>query len=237
MQLVILASGKGSRLKNKTKKIPKCLVKVNKISIIDYNKKFFNKFKKVIIVTGYKSKLIKKKLKYKNFKFVTNEDFKTTNMVYSFFCASKYIYKSVIVCYADIIFDDKIFEILKKNYTSIIVKRDWYNYWKQRMPIKKIFNDAEDLVIKKGYVKTIGGKINKNIPKNQFMGLIKITYEDFKKLKIFFYKLNNKKIDFTNFLNLAIKHKIIKLRAFGTKRFWIEIDSLKDLKLAKKKLK
>ena len=51
------------------------------------------------------------------------------------------------------------------------------------MPIKKIFNDAEDLVIKKGYVKTIGGKINKNIPKNQFMGLIKITYEDFKKLK------------------------------------------------------
>jgi len=57
MQLVILASGKGSRLKNKTKKIPKCLVKVNKISIIDYNEKFINKFKKVIIVTGYKSKV------------------------------------------------------------------------------------------------------------------------------------------------------------------------------------
>ena len=157
-------------------------------------------------------------------------------MVYSFFCASKYIYKSVIVCYSDIIFDDKIFDILKKNYTSIIVKRNWYNYWKQRMSIKMILDDAEDLVIKKGYVKTIGGKIDKNIPKNQFMGLIKITYKDFKKLKIYFYKLNNKKIDFTNFLNLAIKHKIIKLKAFETKRFWIEIDSLKDLKLAKKKL-
>ena len=190
MQLVILASGKGSRLKNKTKKIPKCLVKVNKISIIDYNKKFFNKFKKVIVVTGYKSKLIKEKLKYRNFVFVNNKNYKTTNMVYSFFCASKYIYKSVIVCYSDIIFDDKIFKMLKKNYTSIIVKTNWYNYWKQRMSNKKILDDAEDLVIKKGYVKTIGGKINKNIPKNQFMGLIKITYRDFKKLKVFFYRLN-----------------------------------------------
>ena len=185
MQLVILASGKGSRLKNETKNIPKCLVKVNKTSIIDYNKKFFSKFKNITIVTGYKSKLIQKKLYYRNFNFVKNKNFNSTNMVYSFFCASKYINKSVIVCYSDIIFDDKIFEILKKNYTSIIVKRDWYNYWKQRMPIKRIFDDAENLVIKKGYVKTKGGKINKIIPKNQFMGLIKITYKDFKKLIIY----------------------------------------------------
>ena len=58
MQLVILASGKGSRLKNKTKNIPKCLVKINGKSIIDYNKKIFSEFKNIIIVTGYKSKLI-----------------------------------------------------------------------------------------------------------------------------------------------------------------------------------
>ncbi len=237
MQLVILASGKGSRLKNKTKKVPKCLVKVNKIPIIEYNKRFFDKFKKVIVVTGYKSKLIKKKLNYKNYKFVLNKNFKTTNMVYSFFCASKYINKPVIVCYADIIFDHKIYEKLEKNCTSIVVKKDWYNYWKQRMSIKNVFNDAEDLVIKKGYVKSIGGKINNIIPMNQFMGIIKFTYKDFKKLNKFFYLLKNKKIDFTSFLNLAIKYKIIKLKAIETKRFWLEIDTLKDLNLANKKLK
>ena len=53
MQLVILASGKGSRLKSKTKKIPKCLVKVNKISIIDYNKKFINKVKNIRVTDEY----------------------------------------------------------------------------------------------------------------------------------------------------------------------------------------
>ena len=60
MQLVILASGRGSRLQDKTKKIPKCLVKLKGKPIIDYNLKFFNKFKKKIIITGYKSQLIKK---------------------------------------------------------------------------------------------------------------------------------------------------------------------------------
>ena len=156
-------------------------------------------------------------------------------MVYSLFCASRFIYEPIVVCYSDIIFDYKIYNLLKKNYTSIVVKSNWYKYWKERMSTNEVLNDAEVLIVKKGYVKTIGGKIHNNLPKNQFMGLIKITLKDFKKLKNFFYKLNNKKIDFTNFLNLAVKYKIIKLKAFETKRFWIEIDSIKDLKLAKKK--
>ena len=63
MQLVILASGKGSRLKSKTKEVPKCLVKINGTSIIDYNNSFFDKFKKTIVVAGYKSELIKEKFK------------------------------------------------------------------------------------------------------------------------------------------------------------------------------
>ena len=234
MQLVILASGRGSRLQNKTKKIPKCLVNLKNKPIIDYNLKFFNKFKKKIIVTGYKSQLIKKKLKNNNFKFVKNKKFSSTNMVYSLFCASKIIKESVVVCYSDIVFDDKIYKRLSKDITSIVVKNNWYKYWKKRMKKKDVLNDAENLIIKKGYVNSIGGKIIKKIPKCQFMGLIKINYKDFLSLKNFFKDLKNKKIDFTNFLNLAIKNKIIKLRAFETGLFWLEIDSLKDLKVAEK---
>ena len=66
------------------------------------------------------------------------------------------------------------------------------------------------------------------------MGLVKIKYKDFRSLKIFFTKLKNKKIDFTNFLNLAIKNKIIKLKAYETNLFWVEIDNIKDLKVAEK---
>jgi|TARA_B100001971_G_C18258060_1_gene583993 choline kinase len=234
MQLVILASGRGSRLNRKTKKIPKCLVKLKNKSIIDYNLKFYKKFKKKIIITGYKSHLLKKKFMNNNFKFVENKKFSSTNMVYSLFCASKIINQSLVVCYSDIIFDYKIYKKLTKNTTSIVVKNNWYNYWKKRMSNKKILDDAEDLVIRKGYVNSIGGKIGKKLPKCQFMGLVKIKYKDFRSLKIFFTKLKNKKIDFTNFLNLAIKNKIIKLKAYETNLFWVEIDNIKDLKVAEK---
>ena len=237
MQLVILASGKGSRLKNKTKNIPKCLVKINGKSIIDYNKKIFSEFKNIIIITGYKSKLIEEKFKNKKISFIKNKNFKTTNMVYSFFCASRCITKSVLICYADIIFNHKILHLLKKNHTSIVVKKNWFSYWKKRMSYKDIFDDAENITIKKNYVESIGGKINKNnIPRNQFMGIIKITLKDFKKLKKFFFKLKSYNIDFTSFLDLALKNKVIRLKAIETKLFWLEIDTIKDLKYAEKKL-
>ena len=57
MQLIILASGRGSRLGRLTKKITKCLVDVRSHSIIDYLSENFKKFNQTIILTGYKSKL------------------------------------------------------------------------------------------------------------------------------------------------------------------------------------
>ena len=53
MKLAILSAGKGTRLKSKTDFLP-YLVEVNKKPIIEYMKNFINKFKKIIIVTGYK---------------------------------------------------------------------------------------------------------------------------------------------------------------------------------------
>lgn len=234
MQLVILASGKGSRLGNLTKTIPKCLIKVKNKSLIEYNLNFINKFKKKIIVTGYKSALIKKKFINKNIQFIKNNKYQTTNMVYSLFCASNLIKESLVVCYSDIIFDEKIYKKLKNNITCMIVKRNWYNYWKKRMNKNKILEDAENLIIKKNYIKSIGDKIDNEIPKYQFMGIVKISFNDFFKLKNFFKSLGNNKIEFTKFLNLAIQKKIIKIKALKTNAFWVEIDNLKDLKVAEK---
>ena len=53
MQLIVLASGRGSRLKKLTKKISKCLIKVRNKPIIDYISKNFIKFDKG---SGYKNK-------------------------------------------------------------------------------------------------------------------------------------------------------------------------------------
>tara|TARA_B100001029_G_C14793413_1_gene303089 strand:- start:216 stop:428 length:213 start_codon:yes stop_codon:yes gene_type:complete len=62
MQLLILASGRGARLKKSTSKHPKCFVQIRKKKIIDYISENFSKFDETIIATGYKSNLIKKKI-------------------------------------------------------------------------------------------------------------------------------------------------------------------------------
>ena len=67
--LIILAGGRGLRLKKYTKKIPKPLLKVNKISMIENILNQFSRydFNKIYILTGYKENLIKKKISQKDF--------------------------------------------------------------------------------------------------------------------------------------------------------------------------
>ena len=232
MQLIILASGKGSRLKNKTAKKPKCLVEVNKKPIIDYMSNLINSYK-TIIVTGFKSHLLEKK--FGKEKIFYNKDFSTTNMVHSLFSVNKKIKKDLIVVYSDIIFNSKIITDLKKiNSTIIPVKKNWLKIWKLRMSSKKILDDAEDLKIKNKRIVSIGEKITSNkFPKYQFMGIIKIKLKDYRKMFKVYRKLKNKKIDFTNFLNILIKRYNFNIFAKPTSNFWLEIDSDADLKAAK----
>ena len=240
MILIILAAGRGSRLRNKTKNIPKCLVKVNGKPIIDYMEKFRKKFLKTIFVCGYKSKEIMKKFSSrKKNTFILNKNFKKTNMVHSLFCVNDNLIKKndIVVCYSDIIFDHELYSKLSKiKKTHVPININWFQNWKKRMTYEEIKKDAENLEISKNHIKSIGGKITNKKPKYQFMGIIKIINNDFIKLKKYFKTLKNEKIDFTTFLNSAIQKKIIKLNYFKSEKFWYEIDSIKDLKVAEKEV-
>jgi len=72
MKVVILAGGKGSRLSELTKKIPKPMVRINNIPIIVHIMKHYSKygFNDFIIAAGYKKNIIKNffKKKIKNWK-------------------------------------------------------------------------------------------------------------------------------------------------------------------------
>ena len=71
-------------------------------------------------------------------------------MVHSLFTVSKLIKKDIVICYGDIIFDENIYKILsdKKNVNVMPVYKNWLNYWKMRMPMNKIKEDAENIEIK-----------------------------------------------------------------------------------------
>ena len=164
MQLIYLAAGRGKRLGQKYSSKPKCFVKINNKKIIDYNKNFFSKFNKVILITGYKSEEIEKKFqKNKKIFIIYNKDYMKTNMVYSMFLARDYIKEDVVVCYGDIIFnsDNITRKLFRSKKTIMPLNTSWYNYWLQRMNKKKIIADAENVIVKKNHIISIGSKIYK----------------------------------------------------------------------------
>jgi len=238
MQLILLAAGKGSRLPKKYRNTPKCLIKISGKSILEHNINFYKKFKTRTIVTGFKSQKLKSFINKNKFKDFHNKDYKKTNMVYSLFKVRSIRSNNIVICYGDIIFDANIFINLKKKHASsmILLKKNWLKLWIGRMSHENIRNDAEDVKTYKNHLISIGGKISKKIPKYQYMGIIKLKKSDFFKLKIFFNEIKNRKIDFTSFLNQALKSKIIKMNVLATSKFWYEIDTIEDIKFTEKNL-
>ena len=231
MILIYLAAGRGSRLPKEFRNNPKCLVKVKNKTLFERNKEFFNFFKKKIIITGYKKNKIQKLAKKMNFKIIHNKYYIKTNMVFSMFLASKQITEDVVVCYGDIIFNKEIIKILRTNKNILPIYVNWFKYWNKRMTYKKILNDAENLKIHKGKVTQIGGKIVNQLPKYQYMGIMKLNKKTFIKLSKFF-KSQNPKIDMTSFLNECINKRKLKLNIKKYKSFWHEIDEKKDIIIA-----
>jgi choline kinase len=238
MILLILAAGKGSRLPKKHRDKPKCLVKIKSKSLIQYNLPFFNHFQKKIIITGYKKKYLKDFIKKNNFKEIYNKNYSKTNMVYSMNLAKKYIKEDTVIVYGDVIFSKKILKILNEKGNIIPGNKNWLKNWIGRMGLRKTLNDAENFQQNKGKLSSIGEKINYNkLPDLQFMGLIKITPKTFNNLSNLFKKNKNLNLDFTSLINLSIKKIKIKYKIKSYSGLWLEIDSLQDIKYAKKVLK
>ena len=238
MNLIVLASGRGSRLNSITKDRPKCLIKIkNKKTIIDFISENFLKSNNNIIITGYKSHLLEQHLKNKNIKFVKNKNYIGTNMVESLMLSKKKLKKGdLIIIYADIFFDKKIIQKIIKIKNNIIpVNANWLKSWRKRYrTLKKIKSDAEDLKVSNGNIISIGDKIKKKIPKFQYMGIVKINRNTFNKLEKFYKILNNKKISLTEFIDKSIKSKITTYKYAVMKNYWYEVDNYQDLKFLKK---
>ena len=239
MIFIILAAGKGTRLYPLTKKKPKCLVKYQGKSILDHQLENCKKMKiqKIFLVSGYKSSKIKKK----NIIKIKNENYKTTNMLYSLFKLRKLFdgNNDLIISYGDIIYKNDVLKKLinSREQLSTVIDTDWYSYWKVRM--ENPLDDAESLKLSKKYYITDIGKKVKNLKdiKGQYIGLTKISKNIAKKILKVWVDLNSKNnanktnnLYITDFLRILIKRKF-KIKAIPVKRGWLEFDEPSDLKI------
>ena len=234
MILVILAAGRGRRLRSKTSTLPKPLVKYLGKSILDYQISVIKKINliKPILVLGYKHSLFKKY----NFPKIINTKFKSTNMVYSLFRAKKFMNNNLVISYSDIIYSKSLLRKLinKRGDIVVAIDKNFKDYWIKRF--KNPLNDVESCLIKNNRILEIGGKVNsfKNI-KGQYIGLIKLSKEGikiFKKVYSSLHKSDQKKLEkmyMTDFLQVLI-NKGYKLTPLNFKSPWIEFDNQNDLK-------
>ena len=72
LDLVILAGGKGTRIKQYLKGLPKPMVKFNNKHFLQYILNVFCKynFRRIFLLTGYKNSIILKKFHNRSFNFI-----------------------------------------------------------------------------------------------------------------------------------------------------------------------
>lgn len=237
MKILILAAGKGTRLKELTRDNPKCLVKLDGKSIIQYQLDIFKNFnvEDIVLIAGYKSE----KLKFLSKKIILNKKYDITNMLYSLFCAIDEIKGDVLISYGDSVFDNSIIEKMINCDSEISVASDanWRNYWDSRY-IDPLTDLETYKTNKDGYITNIGEKPESYSQiDGQYIGLIKLTSigsEIFKKELIHFHKkglINKKSFNdafLTDFVQALILrgYKIKSQEIFGN---YIEIDTIDDI--------
>ena len=230
MKTIILAAGEGKRLRPLTSKKPKCLVKIKGESLLSHQIKILKsrKINDIILVGGYLAKMLKARGK----KIYINNEYKTTNMVWSLFTAIEELNEEIIISYGDIVYSPKILDAIIKSKEDIAIAVDicWENYWRQRFD--NPLNDAETIKIdSKGYIYEIGNKTSdiSNI-QGQYIGLVKLSKKGVKIFKdTFASKKHNLKGSYmTDFIQEIIndKHRVSAIRFTYP---WIEVDNLKDL--------
>ena len=248
MNAIILAAGKGERLRPLTKEKPKCMVDLFGKSILNWQIEKFQKFgiKDITIITGYKSKSIN----HQQLNVIKNPEFDSTNMVETLFCARKKLLNSTIVSYGDILFEDNVLKkiIDSKDDFSVVVDKNWLEYWKIRN--ENPLDDAESLMINsEGYLTSIGQKV-KTIEeiKGQYIGLMKFQNNGIVELKAFYDKSKklsltgtnplNKKLKFQNSFMTDLLHSMIlegyNLKSINIQNGWLEIDTISDFELYQK---
>jgi L-glutamine-phosphate cytidylyltransferase len=248
LNAIILAAGKGERLRPLTNDKPKCLVELFGKSLLEWQINSFQSFgiTDITVVTGYMSN----KIDFPSVNIIKNENFDSTNMVETLFCAEEKFTDSTIISYGDIIFESSILKklISSQHDFSIIIDKNWLNYWKLRF--ENPLDDAESLELNSdGYLTSIGQKIF-DITKiqGQYIGLMKFQNSGISNLQKFYHDAKNKaksgknplndKVDFkksymTDLLNSMILENF-NLKAIEIQNGWLELDSINDLKIYEK---
>lgn len=245
MKAIILAAGMGTRLGKYAKDIPKSLLKFNGKTLLERQIGLLRKdgIKDIIIVKGYRPD----KIKIPGIKYYLNEDYAITNMVETLFKAEKEFNDEILVCYADIIYEERVLKKVLKSDVDIgvTVDDDYLDYWKARMDDYE--DDVESLVIENGKIIELGEThCSLDKAKARYVGLIKFSKKGVEALKKVYYENRKKYFDkdepwlrsksfkkaYMTCMLQALINAGYKVEPIRITRGWMEFDNAEDYEKA-----
>jgi choline kinase len=233
MKAIILAAGRGSRMKDLTDEHPKCLVELRGKTLLEWQLDALRGagIKAIGIVTGYKREL----LADRGLTEFHNPRWADTQMVSSLACAAAWLeVEPCIVSYSDIFYDAGAVKSLMLCPSPLAVTYDsnWLELWTRRFGDPLL--DAETFRMNAdGTLAEIGNKpATVAEVQGQYMGLIRFTPEGWAEMARIRAGLTPAACDrmhMTGAMQKVIEAGRIPVAGVPYRGEWGEVDSAEDL--------
>lgn len=233
MKAIILAAGRGSRMKTMTDAKPKCLVELHGEPLLDHQLRSLRAagIEEIAIVTGYRAEMLQGRADAE----FHNPRWADTNMVSSLASASEWLEEEpCIISYSDIFYDPSAVNSLMESDADVAITfdPDWERLWRDRFgdPLldAETFRKADD-----GTLLEIGKRPDRTEDvEGQYMGLLRFSPAGWSEIQAMRQSLTNEtrdKLDMTSALQAVLERGNLRIQAVPYYGSWGEIDSADDL--------
>jgi L-glutamine-phosphate cytidylyltransferase len=235
LRALILAAGRGSRMRHLGDERPKCLIELAGRPLLERQMAALRRggCTQIGVVRGYRGEMLERP----GLHTFTNERWAQTNMVSSLASAAEWLSAGpVIVSYADIFYRAALVRGLAAAAGELVIAYDrkWRELWTRRFADP--LGDAETFrTDPSGRLLEIGGKTTRiEDIQGQYMGLLKFTpvaWRAVEALRAALEPAVRDKLDMTGMLRRLLASGTLPIATYGTDGQWGETDNPGDVEL------